>query len=59
MATLWEWVIIDPAWNGQYAVVWAYTRNAAIAKHSRETGTPEDYIREKCKIVRRKRAGWD
>ena len=58
MATLWEWVIIDPAWNGQHAVVWAYTRNAAIAQYSRANRTPEDYIREKCKIVRRKRAGW-
>ncbi|MBR3795764.1 MAG: hypothetical protein IKK34_07020 [Clostridia bacterium] len=57
MATLWEWVIIDPI--GRRTVVWAYTRNAAIAKYSRANRTPEDYIREKCKIVRRKRAGWD
>ena len=51
-AIIWEWIIIDPI--GRYRVVWAYTRNAAISKHSRETGMPEDYIREKCKIVRGK-----
>ena len=50
MARLYEWIIIEP--TGNRVIIWAYTRNAAIRKHSLASGMPENVIREKCKIVR-------